>query len=112
MIIFIDYQPFSLFTHAYLVPDNGGQMTSTNIAFRCKSNVGDLVKSIAETIEASPNNEGIVFYVRAPEVFYDELITFARPVLKNYSARNITFKYLDEPNLPVSMEITTNELST
>lgn len=107
MIIYIDYQPFALFSHGYLVSNNG----SANIAFRCRSNVGDLVKSITETIETS-SDEGIVFYVRAPEVFYDELLTFARPLLKNYSAKNITFKYLDEPNLPISMEITTNELST
>lgn len=81
--MFINYDPFAM--ESQILIQNNDNTTGTTYS---NSELSQLAETVA--LRASElADEQIKVYVRAPQVFYDKLITFVQAAQTNYSLTNI-----------------------
>lgn len=81
--MFINYDPFAM--ESQILIQNNDDTTGTTYS---NSELSQLAETVA--LRASElADEQIKVYVRAPQVFYDKLITFIQAAQTNYSLTNI-----------------------
>ena len=84
--MFINYDPFAMESQILIKNDDDTIGTTYS-----NSELSQLAETVA--LRASKlANEQVKVYVRAPQVFYDKLITFVQAAQNNYSLTNITME--------------------
>ena len=82
--MFINYDPFAMESQILIKNDDDNTIGTTY----SNSELSQLAETIA--LRASElADEQIKVYVRAPQIFYDKLITFVQAAQTNYSLTNI-----------------------